>query len=355
MFDVDIENDHRNKVFWNITTNKKVIIDDQMYNYLGYSGQRYHKRKYTLAKLLKRPGNEYIQYEEVADEQDERKKYYVLSGTDFDIILMQMRTPKVVELRHLFSILKNIMVKQCEYEKLYDRYQAAMLMSQNNILLSSVNELKSLVVTVKTTADEERKLAFEREYRAEQERQKAEDERQKAEDERQRAENERQLAFERERLAERRSNILSQQMQRNVSILNSVIAPRIAPLPIGKHKTRGLGLYKTSIKGEFYMMRRQQEGWREAERKLFARNMTWVWTWDNVPHAVDIGNLIKRHYRQYDWFTQGNFLRAKQLENLEKVDDEIVQIISNILTRENEATILANENINVQNATRIPM
>lgn len=318
MFGVDIVNDIRDKIFWNITNDKKVLIDNQMFEYLGYCGS-YHQKKQSLTKLLKKPHNNYIPFEEITDEHDPRKKYYVLQGKYFDDIIMQMRTSKVAELRQLFSLLKNILVKQCEYETLYGRH----IQSQNNVLLRSVDELKSLVVTVKTSAEEERQRAEERERSAHRERQCAEEER---------------------RRAEERNKSMKQQMKRNESVLTNIIAPRMAPLPIGKNKTRKLGLYKTSVCGEWYLMRRQQEGWREAERKLFTRNMVAVQTWDNVPHAVDIGNLVKKHYRQFNWFARGNHIRSAEMGSLPNANEEIVKIITECVNKENEAHYLAREN-----------
>lgn len=241
MFNLDIENDNRNKVFWNININNKVLIDDQLFNYLGYKGISYSNKKHALTNLLKSPANKYIKYEEVTDEKDQRKKYYVFSGIDFECLLMQMRTEKVVELRRLFSKMKHIFVKFCEYERLYEKHQSQIMNSQNSILLKSVEELKSLVVTVKSTADEERVKAEEERLKAEQERIKAEEREQKSERERVKAEEERVKAEEERSRAEQRSIALMEQMKRNVTILNTVIAPRMAPLPIGRNKIRILG------------------------------------------------------------------------------------------------------------------
>lgn len=342
-FGIDLENDVRNRIFWNITMEKKVLIDEKMYDYLGYSGEMYSTKKNALYKLLNKPYNQHIQYTEVADEHDVRKKYYVLSGNDFDEIIIQMRTPKVRELRKLFSILKTIAIKQHEYEKLYERFQAQMLVSQNNILLHSVHELKSMVTIVQTSADEERQKAAAERQRAEYERQSAEIREQLADEERQKAEMRERRAEEERQRAEQRSRLLTEQMKRNVTILTNVIAPNMAPEPIGKHKIRQLGLYKTAVDNEWYLMRRQQEGWRDAERKLFKRNMTFVKKWDNVPHAIDIGNSVKKHYRQFNWYACGNYLRTNHFIG-ENANQCVAQIISEIINGTNEAHNLAYEN-----------
>lgn len=270
LFNLDIENDNRNKVFWNINVNNKVLIDDLMFEYLGYKGMKYNKKKYAVQKLLTNHTNNYIKYEQVADEKYPRKKYYVLSGIDFESLLMQMRTDKVVELRRLFSKMKTVFVKYCEYEKMYERHQSQMLYSQNNFLVKSVEDLKSLVVIVKSNADEERARAEEEQIKAEERERKAEEERRRAEErerqseeERDRAEKERFRAEERERraeleraraeserykaeeeryLAEQRAVRMVTQMKRNYAILNTVIAPLVAPRPIG-NKIKFFGMY----------------------------------------------------------------------------------------------------------------
>lgn len=108
-----------------------------------------------------------------------------------------------------------------------------------------------------------------------------------------------------------------------------------------------LGLYKTSVDGEWYLMRRQQEGWREAERRLLKRNMQLLEKWENVPHAIDIGNLIKKHYRQFSWYARGNTLRTNDCE-LDNADEHLTNIIADIISKENEAHQLAAENRTAQ-------
>lgn len=75
--------------------------------------------------------------------------------------MMQMHTPKIVELHELFSLMKMIIVKYCEDENYYEKNSAELLRQQNNQLLGSVSELKSLVLNVKNNADEERQRAEE--------------------------------------------------------------------------------------------------------------------------------------------------------------------------------------------------
>jgi len=323
-FDIDIDNDRKNRFFWNIQLDKKVVVNEQLLDWLGYSGSRYSLKKVVMTKLLAK--NPHIRYEEITDDTDPRKKYYVLDAVDFEGIMMQMRTEKVRELRELFSLMKMIIVKYCEYEKFYEKHSAELLRRQNNQLMGSVNELKSLVLTVKLDGDE-------RERKAEEERRKAEEERQKAEDERQRA--------------EERSRRLSSQIETNIVSLRTIIAPNVVPPPINRLKVHRLGLYRTALDGEWYLMRRQLEAWRDAERRLYNRLMTRVRVWDSVSHAIDIGNTLKRTCRRLTWYARGNILRVPAEHREDIREETIVEMIENILMRENAAHRLANENENV--------
>lgn len=104
------------------------------------------------------------------------------------------------------------------------------------------------------------------------------------------------------------------------------------------------GLYATLVPNEWYIMRRQEEGWLDADRKLTTRRgMRLLRKWNDVSHAIDIGNSIKHHYRTvFSWYARGNFIRAKE----NTTDETIVDIIENILCRENDAHSLATMNEN---------
>lgn len=238
---LDIVNDERNRTFWEIGTDKNscVVIDEKMLNYFGYSGHSYHNKKVHIARLLRK--NSHIKFEEVASEDDPRKRYYKLNSRDFETLLMQMRTRKATELRYLYADVKFILTKFCEYEKLYERHQSQMLRRQNNELMESMKDLKSVMLTVKSDADRERQLAEEREQKAEEERIKAEERERKAEEERMKAEDERMKAEIERKVAEERGKRLENQLRYSIDVLRSEIAPHMAPEPINKKKIRNLG------------------------------------------------------------------------------------------------------------------
>lgn len=218
-FDLDIENDQRNKLFWNLHLNQSIVVDDLLLTYLGYSGI-YNQKKSRIVKLLKK--NPQIQFTEVDDNKDIRKKHIVLNVMDMETLMMQMRTDKCMEIRQLFSIIKYIMTKYCEYEKYHSHHLAELLTTQNQTLLTAVKDFRS-------SYEEERK-------RAEEERKRAEDARLFAAEAERRHEDER-------RLAAARHSQLSNQLQKNTKILRKDIGPNLSPLPISKNKCRNLGKF----------------------------------------------------------------------------------------------------------------
>ena len=320
-FGIDIESDTKNKFFWNSTIQDKVKITDELLNWLGYTG-KYKNQKTMITRLLKK--NDYIEYSEIPDEDTPQKKYYALSGIDFASLLMQMRTPKAVELRELYAIMKEIVMKYREYEKLYEERLKELISAQNNLLTAQMGNLQSMM-------EEERQRAEEREKRAEEERQRAEKERQRAEEERQRA--------------DERNRLLQSKLAYGVDRLRNVISKKMAPNPINRNKTRCLSLYKVS-QNVWYVMRRQLESVNEGERKIFHKYpmAAKLYMWEDVAHAVDIGNLVKKHYRnRLRWDARGNFIRPANADDRTLVtNEEMISVFERAIHEENEAHELAN-------------
>lgn len=221
-FGIDVTNDRKNNFLLKIQLDKRVVITDDLLNWLGYSNQEYWKKRKNFNRLLQK--NSHIPYNEITDEMNARKKYFVLDTLDFESLMMQMRNDKVIVLRELFSLLKMIVVKYNEYENYFEKKISEMLKRENNDLIRSVNELKSLVLTVKLQgedmyrrSEEERRRAVERERLADQEICRADEERWRAE--------------ERARFAEERINILMNVIKTNEKSLRTNIAPLVVPTP----------------------------------------------------------------------------------------------------------------------------
>lgn len=241
-FQLDIENDPRNKFFWNFHSNNIIVVDDVFLTYLGYKGL-YNRKKVGFFKLLKK--NPQINYTEVADTKDVRKKHIVLDIIDMETLMTQMRTEKCVEIRKLLSSFKDLKTKYSEYEQHRAIHLTELLTQQNYSLLTTVDALKISYEEGRRLAEEERIIAERRHEETlkiadEAERRNAEAERRHKEAER-RHEEERKLAEEERKLAAERHSQLSSQLEKNTFILRTDIGPNLAPIPISKNKCRNLG------------------------------------------------------------------------------------------------------------------
>ena len=145
-FNLDIENDKVHKIFWNINITRKVVITPELLDYFGYSGT-YRTLKITLMRLLSQ--NPYVKYTEVCKEND---KYIVMTDMELESLMMQMKTSRVYELHILFSLMKMIVLKYCEYEKYFAKYHAHILACQNSTMLSTMHEMKRVILSERQTA-----------------------------------------------------------------------------------------------------------------------------------------------------------------------------------------------------------
>lgn len=88
---------------------------------------------------------------------------------------------------------------------------------------------------------------------------------------------------------------------------------------------------------EWYIMRRQQEGYDDGFEKLEKRYpLAKEWKkWNNVSHSVDIGNLMKKHLRELHWNAHRNTLKLTEKCKYYD-DDEIVDIFDRFIGEQNE-------------------
>lgn len=162
-FGIDIEHDVRNRIFWNIQLSKKVVVDEMLLDYIGYTGLTYKCKKNAFRKLLLK--NTHICYEEITE--DFGKKLYVVNAMDFETLLMQMRTLKIAEVRELFTLMKCITAKYCEYEKLFEEHKNKLLLVQNSKMMATMQEMNT---RCEQLADLERACAQKEQYLAQLER-----------------------------------------------------------------------------------------------------------------------------------------------------------------------------------------
>lgn len=301
-YGIDITNDRRNAFFWNLLSNSKIVINEDVLTWCGYSGE-YRNMKTSFAHLLRK--NSHILYNEIRDEKNDRKSYYVLESLDFETLLMQMRSRKAQEIRELFTYLKHISTQYIKYEKYYKEYQNQLIRGENsqlvkyNIeLVQSVNELKDLVLQVKDNAAKDAEAAKER-------------------------------AEIKEKLAEKNKNEMSNKLdimtnkiddiRTNVSVkvvdrLRQEVSPLVAPEPVNSNKERCLALINTVPGYEWYIVRRQRETFNRAIGKILKKydkeRPTVVKRWYKISHSVDVGNSLKNRLRNLRWLARGNILRA---------------------------------------------
>ena len=203
---------------------------------------------------------------------------------------------------------------------------------QNNLLTTQMCNLQFMIKSIQETNGEERRRAEEGRQRTEEERQRAEEERRRAEEERQRA--------------EERSILLQSKIEYSVDKLRNVLAKKIAP---NRNKIRCLSLYKIS-ENVWYIMRRQLESFNEGERKIYHKHPTAkkLCAWKDVAYAVDIGNIVKKQYRNcLRWDARGNVIKPTDTNDTTVVtDEEMLTTFERAINEVNDAHVLAN-NISV--------
>lgn len=272
-FGIDILNDRRNSFFWNLLSNDKIIINDEVLDWCGYSGE-YRTKKTNFSHLLKK--NNHILYNEIRDEKNQRKYYFVLEPLDFESLLMQMRSPKAREIRELYSYLKYISTQYTRYEKYYEEHSKEILMGQNKQLMKTIDKYEQ-------RAEASEKLQ------------------EKMSNKLDRLEN---------KIDDFKTNI-------NTSVVDPLrdnVSPLVAPEPINAKKERCLALINTKPGYEWYIVRRQRESFNSAIGKILKKydkeRPTVVKRWYKISHSVDVGNSLKNRLRNLRWLARGNILRA---------------------------------------------
>lgn len=110
------------------------------------------------------------------------------------------------------------------------------------------------------------------------------------------------------------------------------IAPRVAPAPINMKKHRQIALICISTGREWYIIRRQREGFNHAVKQILQQfpGSYMIKLWEDVAHSIDIGNVLKQRLRWLKWMARGNTLRVEQ-SDITYTDRELVDEIDSIL------------------------
>lgn len=303
-FGIDVVNDRRNAFFWNLNWQQKVIINDEVLEWCGYSG-KYKNMKTGFAQLLKK--NTHISYEEIPDEKNKRKFYFVLEPRDFETLLMQMRSPKAREIREIYADLKNISIIYTLYEKYYAEYRENLAVESNLQLVRSVDRLEGLM-----------ERAEKRDY---------------------------EMCDKLDKMGNEMADIKTNLNAKVVDRLREEVSPLVAPESINTKKERCLALINTKPGYEWYIVRRQRETFNSAMDKVLEKykkeKPSVVKRWYKISHSVDVGNSLKNRLRNLRWMARGNILSAIDRDaGPSYSNDVLIQEIENILNK-NIATTLS--------------
>lgn len=282
---IDLLQKNRNNLFWELTIDSRVILEEKLLDFLEFNvGLNYYKRKEGITKLLRLPENEHIQTEEVSDPDDLRKKYYVISGLDFNMLLMQMRTNKTRELCRLMVLMKSALIKQSEYEQLYSQYNASWRNYTDVQLEMCLDEIRK--------CRQAKAILYHRKF----------------------------ITNERFQNHQR----IKHQMQ------HQLLRSRKRQLD---QRPPALGLYRTNNAGEWYLMRRKMEYWNNAERKVLKRGMEKIFCWFNTDHTTNVMASLCNRFDQYDWTIYGNYIRSSEFatKHGENADEQLRDIINGII------------------------
>ncbi|KAK2574814.1 hypothetical protein KPH14_013074 [Odynerus spinipes] len=296
-YGVDIENDRKNAFFWNMSMGDKVIVNDDLLTWCGYSGQ-YKNQKNNFTQLLKK--NPQILYNEIKDEKNPRKSYIVLDTLGFESLLMQMRSPKAREIRELYYYFRHISTQYMKYEKYFEKHINEIIMGQNKHLMDYA----------------ERSEAREKE-----------------------------ITNKLEKMSNKIDDIKTNVSVKIVNQLREEVSPLVAPEPINTKKERCLALINTKPGHEWYIVRRQRETFNSAIDKVLKKyekeKPSVVKRWYKISHSVDVGNSLKNRLRNLRWMARGNILSAIDRDaGPSYSNDVLVQAIEDILSK-NIATTLS--------------
>lgn len=296
-YGVDIENDRKNAFFWNMSMGDRVIVNDDLLSWCGYSGQ-YKNQKNNFTQLVKK--NPQITYTEIKDEQNPRKSFIVLDTLAFESLLMQMRSPKAREIRELYYYFRHISTQYIKYEKYYEKHLNEIIMGQNKLLVDYAQRADA--------RDEEAK----------------------------KIENE---------ILNKLDDIKTDLSVKVVDRLRDEVSPLVAPESINSKKERCLALINTVPGYEWYIVRRQRETFNSSVAKILKKyekeKPTVVKRWYKISHSVDVGNALKNRLRNLHWLARGNILSAIDQEGEPTHSNEtLIYEIEDIL-KNNIATTLS--------------
>ncbi|KAK2574723.1 hypothetical protein KPH14_013105 [Odynerus spinipes] len=302
-FGIDLLNDKRNVFILQLLTCDKIVINDDVLTYCGYSG-RYKNQKNNFLQLLKK--NDQISFDQITDMKNTRKHYVLMNTADLKFLLPRMRSDESYEISNLLDYFKLV---YRTYEKLFGRNRCRLLNEEYDRQLEYTNELKHLVLQIKDYA-------------------------------RQKIDHERKLHMEtKEKMTRVRLEVIEP--------LATKVSPMVAPDPISTKKERCLGLINIEPNYTWYIVRRQRETFNIAISKILRKykdtNPTVLKKWYKISHAIDIGNSLKLRLRNLSWSARGNILSVIDRDNGPCYTNELLIRETDTILQDNIAMKLYNK------------
>lgn len=101
-----------NPVFWDTDLTRRVVIDEQTLDFMGFNGDDFDSKNAQFKRLLHdNPGVEFTE----DDDNESGRRHIVLCGIDFEALLVQTDMPRGIEFRALFTAISRCIFTYCDY------------------------------------------------------------------------------------------------------------------------------------------------------------------------------------------------------------------------------------------------
>lgn len=306
MYGINIKNDVRNKFFWDVQFNKDVTITEEVLDWIGYSGSDYQAKKRTFRRLFQHKCDEELLT--IVDQENPTKTYYVLPRKDFEMLIMQMRTPKAQEIRELYLKIKEIILLYMAYEShcnsvviLRQQQQLTAATDAPNVVYD-LSEIKTYIKNSYASLNNVVHIVRKMDY-----------------------------------LVENNRDMLHQmQQQVNTLVFASLQQQQATERAGGRRKkttstsnNNTLVMYRLG-EGKWYFICRRSDGFYEAERLFFKLNPDAITLsrWSNVPPGIKYGNFLEKTYNNLHWHGRDRILKVVSPDEQSPTEEQLIEYIT---------------------------
>jgi hypothetical protein len=143
---IDVVSNGIHKKFWDILSGGEALIDDQMLQYLGYTGERY-VMSFFFKKFLMEPQNANIKYRlKSVNNSMDIYDFVIYYNWDFwHVINQNCNSNNSMILHSLWSGLSRILYHFQRYQEAYKNHLSRLLVQQNLSILEEMKELGSIL------------------------------------------------------------------------------------------------------------------------------------------------------------------------------------------------------------------